>query len=207
MLRAGTVEDAPRPYWDPVLARSQKHYKEFIRKLHSIGMLQYTTTPKNEVGVFFVHKSDGERIRLIVDARSANVKFREPPGVSLCSSEGFSRIECQLSEHARPGTQAFVDELQSMNIHIGLSDVKDCFHRLKQPRWLAKYFCFKPIRASWVNLGGTTLDGTILRDNDLVYPIWVSVGHYSSHKRLMSINAVLLEVFTILCLSVTRANL
>ena len=171
MLRDGDIEDAPRPYWDPVLARSQKHYKAFIRKLHSIGMLQYTTTPKNEVGVFFVHKSDKEHIRLIVDARSANVRFRDPPGVSLCSSEGFSRIECQLSEHARPGTQAFLDELQSMNIHIGLSDVKDCFHRLKQPRWLAEYFCFKPIRASWVKLGGTMLNGIMLNDNDIIYPM------------------------------------
>lgn len=171
MLKDGAIEDAPRPYWDPVLAKSQKHYKEFIRKLDSIGMLQYTQKPKNEVGIFFVYKSDRQRIRLIVDARSANVRFKDPPGVSLCSSEGFSRIECQLSEHARPGTQAFVDELQAMNIHIGLSDVKDCFHRLKQPRWLAEYFCLKPIRASWVNLGGTTLDGVALKDNDIVYPM------------------------------------
>jgi hypothetical protein len=67
--------------------------------------------------------------------------------------------------------QALVDELQAMSIHIGLSDVKDCFHRLKQPRWLAEYFCFKPICASWVNLGGTTLDGVPLKDNDIVYPM------------------------------------
>ena len=140
MLKDGAIEDAPRPYWDPVLAKSQKHYKEFIRKLDSIGMLQYTQKPKNEVGIFFVYKSDRQRIRLIVDARSANVRFKDPPGVSLCSSEGFSRIECQLSEHARPGTQAFVDELQAMNIHIGLSDVKDCFHRPQTAAMVGRVF-------------------------------------------------------------------
>ena len=96
------------------------------KQLDSIGLLQYTQKPKNQVGIFFVHKSDGQRIRLIVDARSTNALFRDPPGVDLCSSEGFSRIECELSSDARPGSQKFVDELQTMNIFVGLSDVKDC---------------------------------------------------------------------------------
>ena len=58
-----------------------------------------------------------------------------------------------------------------MNLFIGLSDVKDCFHRLRQPRWLAEYFCFMPIRAHWVGLGGKVLDGVTLKGNDLIYPM------------------------------------
>ena len=171
MLRDDQPDETPPPYWDPVLARSKRHYKEFIRKLDSIGLLQYTQSPKNQVGLFFVHKSDGKRIRLIIDARSTNVMFKEPPGVELCSSEGFSRIECELSPSALPGTDDFVAELASLNIHIGLSDVKDCFHRLRQPKWLAEYFCLKPIRASWVGLQGQNLDGKKLKANDIVYPM------------------------------------
>lgn len=171
MVKEGEPLEAPPPYWDPALAKSKKQYRQFIQHLDSIGLLQYTQTPKNEVGVFFVFKSDGERIRLIVDARSTNALFQDPPGVELCSSEGFSRIECEVSPGLRPGSPEFLAELQTMNIHIGLSDVKDCFHRLRQPRWLAEYFCFKPIRAHWVGLTGTMLDGHRLGPNDVIYPM------------------------------------
>ena len=171
MLREEGAYDAPRPYWDPVLANNKKHYREFIEKLNSVGMLQFTQHPKNHVGVFFVHKSDKQKIRLIVDARSSNALFKEPPGVELCSSEGFSRIECEVSEGVLPGSAEFLQELQSMELHVGLSDVKDCFHRLKQPRWLAEYFCFMPIKAHWVGLTGKCLDGVTLGCNDIVYPM------------------------------------
>ena len=171
MLREGPPEEPSPPYWDPVLKRNKKHYRQFIQRLHSIGFLQYTQKPKNQVGVFFVHKSDQKRIRLIVDARSTNALFKDPPGVELCSSEGFSRIECQLSGRARPGSPEFFSELKSLNLFVGLSDVKDCFHRLRQPRWLAEYFCLMPIKARWVGLEGSSLDGAILHADSVIYPM------------------------------------
>jgi hypothetical protein len=36
---------------------------------------------------------------------------------------------------------------------------------------LAEYFCFKPIRAHWVGLTGTMLDGHRLGPNDVIYPM------------------------------------
>ena len=157
MIREGTPVEAPRPYWDPVLAGSKKHYKLFVQRLNDIGLLQFTQHPKNEVGACFVHKSDGKKIRLIVDARSTNSMFKEPPGVDMCSSEGFSRIECELFAQAAPGSQAFLDELQSMKLFVGLSDVKDCFHRLKQPHW--------------VGMAGKVLDDVQLGANYFIYPM------------------------------------
>ena len=63
-------EDAPiesfTPYWDPCLLHSKRHYIAFIRKLMSIDFLLFTTTPKEHIGVFFVHKSDGQRILLLM---------------------------------------------------------------------------------------------------------------------------------------------
>ena len=53
MIREGTPVESPRPYWDPVLASSKKHYRLFIQRLNDIGLLQFTQHPKNEVGVFF----------------------------------------------------------------------------------------------------------------------------------------------------------
>lgn len=117
MLRDEAPDDTPRPYWDPVLANSKRHYRQFIQRLDSIGMLQYMQHPKNHVGVFFVYKSDGEKIRLIVDARSTNAMFKDPPGVELCSSEGSSRIECELPRNVEPGTPEFFKELESVQLH------------------------------------------------------------------------------------------
>ncbi len=52
--------------------------------------------------------------------------------------------------------------MRDHKIHVGLSDVKDCFHRLRQPRWLSEYFCFEAIPAHWVGLEGHWIDGVRL---------------------------------------------
>lgn len=157
----GDVADVPRPYWDPVLDKNAKQYRAFIQRLNILRIRL----------VFSLSKSDRKKMRLIVDARSTNAMFKDPPGVDLCSSEGFSRIEVEVSEELRPGSQHFADELQKMGLYVGPSDVKDCFHRLRQPKWLAEYFCFKPVRAHWVGMSGATLDGTKLTANDWIYPM------------------------------------
>ena len=46
MLKETVDAESRRPYWDPVLANSRKHYREFIQRLDSIGLLQYTQTPR-----------------------------------------------------------------------------------------------------------------------------------------------------------------
>ena len=99
MLREGEVFESPRPYWDPVLANNKRCYREFIQRLDDIGLLQYTQKPKNEVGVFFVHKSDKKKIRLIVDARSANALFRDPPELSFVQVKGSAElnVKCPLT--------------------------------------------------------------------------------------------------------------
>lgn len=83
-------EEVFRPYWDPRLLNDKGAYRSLIRRLHKLGYLRYTTQPKGEVGIFFVWKSDGEHIRMILDARGPNRVFRDPLGVELCTAEGFS---------------------------------------------------------------------------------------------------------------------
>ena len=56
-------------------------------------------------------------------------------------------------------------------IYVALSDVKDCFHRVKQPDWLAKHFCFLPIAAKHLGMVGATLDGQVLEPETEVYPM------------------------------------
>ena len=65
--------------------------------------------------------------RLIIDARLSNLHFLPPPGVSLVTSEGLSRVEVALeNDDVDPG------ELPRLaGLHLGLADVKDALHRFK----------------------------------------------------------------------------
>ena len=155
------------PYWDATLRNSPRAYKDFIRHLYKIGYLDVTLEPKERAGMFFVKKSDGVRIRLIIDARRGNARFRDPPGISLATSEAFARFE--LEHHiANPDMEAGID---TPVLSVGLSDVKDCFHRMVQPKWLREYFCLDPVPAHWLGLGGTLLGDHRLRDDDLIFPM------------------------------------
>ena len=127
-----------KPYWDPALKNNACNYRRFIQKLHNIGYLDYTFSPSQHAGVFFVWKSDKQKIRMIVDARPANADFRDPPGVSLATAETFSKIEVTGSS----------DDVDDFSLYAGLSDVKDCFHRVKQPRWLSKWLLRHDMLAS-----------------------------------------------------------
>ena len=80
----------------PPCATNPRAYKDFIKRLYGIGYLDVTRNPKERAGMFFVKKSDGVRIRLIIDARRGNARFRDPPGISLATSEAFARFELDV---------------------------------------------------------------------------------------------------------------
>lgn len=143
-----------------------------MRKLYKIGYLRFTRKPLCRAGMFFVHKSDGERIRLIVDARPANQIFHKPPGVELCTGEGFSRIELEVPVNIKPGTREFEEHLRSRGLVFGLADVKDCFHRMKQPHWLSRYFAWEEAPATWFDgLVGTEVEGATVLAEESLFPI------------------------------------
>lgn len=154
------------PYWDPKLRFNKKEYNKLVQRLHEIGYFNYTLTPSCRVGVFFVWKSSRTKLRLITDARCSNQKFLEAPGVSLMTSEGMGRIELEIEENLAGDGKV----LDGVAIHLGLSDVKDCFHRLRVPFWLSKFFCWAAVPAKVVGLAGAELEGKVLKPLDAVYP-------------------------------------
>lgn len=172
MLRSEPpTEELITPYWDPILRNSKAAYKSLIKKLHAIGYLRFTRKPLAKAGLFFVHKSDRQKIRLIVDARQANQLFGSPPGVELCTSEGFARIEIEVPEQLEPGSPGFQQHLRERGLVFGLSDVKDCFHRLRQPHWLSRYFAWEEIPVSWVDdIIGTVVEGERVKKGDRLFP-------------------------------------
>ncbi|CAE8693166.1 unnamed protein product [Polarella glacialis] len=159
-----------QPFTDPVLKHNRKLRHAFVLRLHNAGYLQYTLKPRDYVGCFFVWKSNRTKQRLILDARLPNLRFRDPPGVDLCSAESFSRIEVELDSEIDPLGPAYAELVRRVTVALGLADVKDCFHRCRWPQWLAEYFCLDAVPAGLVGLGGTTKDGRLLSECDMVYP-------------------------------------
>ena len=107
---------------------------------------------------------------MIIDARRSNRRFRDPPGVELLSSEGFARIEVEVEEGLTLGSEAWQEALSGFRVALGMADVKDCFHRYRQPPWLSEYFALPPLRASELGLTGGWLGGKALGTDTPVYP-------------------------------------
>ena len=168
MLKSATEVESLKlvPYWDPVLKHNKRAYYRLVRRLQQIGYFTYTLEPKCKIGVFFVWKSSRTKLRMITDARSANRLFKDPPSVSLMTGEGLGRIEVACGETVFTDLEA----MDALSIYIGLSDVRDCFHRMRVPQWLAQYFAWEPVPAHILGLDGTLLDGVTLLKHDLVWP-------------------------------------
>ena len=155
-----------KPYWDPVLKHNKKEYNRLVRRLADIGYFNFTTRPECFVGIFFVWKSSRTRLRMITDGRLSNAKFRDAPPVSLMTSEGLGRIEIELDQELLGSG----DFLENFSVHVGLSDVENCFHRLRVPMWMSRYFCWDAVPAKVVGLDGKQVDGVTLKPLDPIYP-------------------------------------
>lgn len=138
MLEVQPLLDATRPYMDVQLQRRRRTYVAFLNDLDDRGLRRWTQTPKERCSSFFVTKKSGA-LRLIMDCRRADILFKPPPGVSLCRSESFSRMEAQL------------DELEKGESPVmGIAYVEDYFHRIKINQELAEYFAMGPVSlAEW----------------------------------------------------------
>ena len=98
--------------------------------------------------------------------------FRSPPSVRLCTAEGFSRIEVEIPADLTPGSEAYEEYFRERGLHFGLADVKDCFHRMRQPHWLSKYF----VPAFRIKgLPGSEIEGRKVQAHDYVYPMPASL--------------------------------
>jgi len=133
------------PYTDQRLVSSRVRYRQFLQELQGKGLLRWTRTPKEHVGVFFVKKKNG-RLRMVIDARASNVHFVSPPGVDLATSDALGRIELVVGPGADVG--ADMGAVPAGQVHIGTTDIKDCFYRMRLPDGLCDYFCLPGVSAA-----------------------------------------------------------
>ena len=85
---------------------------------------------RGRVGIFFVHKKNN-KVRLIIDARAVNMRFIDPPSVSLMTSEGFAMIEVELDSNIDPHSPEGREALDALSLCLGIGDIADAFHRFK----------------------------------------------------------------------------
>ena len=86
------TEGSPSLYGDEVLSKDRDSYISFISDGIKRGIFKLGRRCKESARTFFVAKKDG-RLRLVIDCRRANQRFRAPPKVGLFSAAGFGGLE------------------------------------------------------------------------------------------------------------------
>ena len=82
----------------------------------------------------------------------------------------------EIPEDVKPGSPAFDDHMRQRGLVFGLADVKDCFHRMRQPEWLSRYFCWEPFPVSWLEgLEGSVIEGEVVRKGEKLFPMPASL--------------------------------
>ena len=81
-----------RPYVDPLLSSSRRHYVAFCRRMMKAGLCRPSFNMEETVGIFFVWKKGRQKMRVILDARRTNRRFLPSPPVSLMTAEGLQAL-------------------------------------------------------------------------------------------------------------------
>lgn len=118
-----------------VLCASPTEYTSLIKRMHGLGMVSFTTAPKVVNGVFAVPK-DGDKQRLIIDARPANAHFVDPAKVELPTPDLLAQLVVPTGQP----------------IYVAKVDLDNYYHRLTLPEWLRPYFALPAVRAQDVGV-------------------------------------------------------
>lgn len=142
-------------YMDPALRDDLALYCSFIQDLHSCGMLEFTNQPQGLVTPFCVAKKNG-RLRLILDCRDTNRRFKTPPPLALGTGSSWARVNIPQGE----------------DLYIAQSDIKDYFYSLQLPASLRPLFSMPAVPNYFARqLIGGAEHGGLVSDEGWIYPM------------------------------------
>ena len=119
-----------------------EQYRLLLRRLLRLNMVALRTRkPLVLNGLFGVRKPDG-LIRLIVDARAANLLFREPLDPALPSPADVATLALEIGQQ----------------LLIAKTDLAACFHSIRTPDWLHDLFGLPAVRAGDLGLTDVAAD-------------------------------------------------
>lgn len=125
--------DIVKPYMDEVLQRDSNLYSGFVKDLFLKGMIFFTTRPREIIPPFFVAKKSG-KLRLILDCRAVNRRFRKPPPIGMGMETCWSQVLLP------PGH----------NLYLAQSNIQDYFYSLELPLSLKSMFCLLGLSVSTI---------------------------------------------------------
>jgi len=86
-----------KPYWDPLLVSDRGAYEGLIGDLFESHIVTFTKHCRDRVAIFFVRKKNGS-LRIIVDARGPNRRFKRPPSGGIAAGESFAQLQLEEGE-------------------------------------------------------------------------------------------------------------
>ncbi len=100
-----------------------------VDQLLRSGILDLGLEHAANIGILFTWKTDGQALRILIDARRANARFREPPRTQLSSRAAIAetRVDSDLPPY-----------------NTG-ADVRGYLYRIGLPIELRPFFCFDPV--------------------------------------------------------------
>ena len=117
-------EEEIRPYLDERLKSSREDYLFFLGTLVEAKILGSCRRRRGFVTPFSVAKKSG-KLRLVLDCRMTNQKFRHAPPMELAAPEVLSRLKVP----------------EGKSVFAAQADISDCFYQLLIPSGLSEYFC------------------------------------------------------------------
>ena len=146
-----TAAGVERCYSDPAL-RQLKNYVPFVRRLHGLGLVDFSLEEAVEqVEIFFVKKKQ-DKLRMILDCRRSNCHFGVPSNVRLATGDSLARVEMAEGE----------------KLYICNADLANAFYTLAMPAELRKFFGLRRIKAK--DLGLTEVQGQPVDGSTWVTP-------------------------------------
>ena len=144
------------PYMDPLLKDDLPEYSLFIQDLFHKNMVDFTEAPRDCVTPFFVAKKSG-RLRMVLDCRTVNRRFRPPPPLALSAGYSWSRLRVPKGK----------------KLYIAQSDIRDYFYALEMPHNLRPLFCLPPVPKKLLREWDVPADrgGDLVGDNGWVWPM------------------------------------
>ena len=143
---------------------SRSEWTKLVRRLRSLGMIDFTVDPAAVCGVFCTDKAE-DRLRFIIDARNANKHFCEPERVELPTPDVMANL---VTDPSRP-------------LYVAKVDLDNFYHRIKIPIWMRRYFSLPPVRA-----GDLGLEDRFGGANVMVHPCCTTLPMGWSHSVLLA---------------------
>ena len=118
------------------MVAGDKEHVRLVRRLHTKNMVRFIRMPVVVNGYFAVPKDPGAD-RFIASLKPGNACFTTPDKVELSGPDVLGMME------VAPGTRVYKYKY----------DIRACYHKIRTPRWMHKFFALKPVKASEFGLG------------------------------------------------------